>query len=105
MKLKIKQMKVESDYYQEIYKRLYSNVEYLPIVESNDITSEEPSDVMETTYDYIDSEANIVIYKYVEKVEETVYNYIDITDHCDDVYTYVEPEEEPEENNYFLKRY
>ena len=41
--IKIRQMKVESDYFQEVYKRLYNNVECVPIVESNDITSEEPT--------------------------------------------------------------
>ena len=42
--IKIKQMKVESDYYQEVYKRNYNKTEYITISESDSITSEHPSD-------------------------------------------------------------
>ena len=55
MKLKIKQLKVETDYYEEVFKRAYNKTEYIPIVE-NSITTEEPGDDILESYNYANSE-------------------------------------------------
>ena len=57
------------DYYQEVYKRSYNKTEYIPTVESSDISTEEPSDDIVTSYDFIDSETNNNIYSYDKLLE------------------------------------
>ena len=54
--IKIKQLKVETDYYEEVFKRAYSTTEYIPIVESNSISTEEPGDDILECYNYDSSE-------------------------------------------------
>ena len=64
--IKIKQMKVESDYYQEVYKRLYNKTEHITISESDDLASEHPSDELLVIYDE---------YIYDDSLIDEVYSY------------------------------
>ena len=41
-----KHMKLEAEYYQEVFKRSCNKKEYIPIVEFNDISTEEPSEYL-----------------------------------------------------------
>ena len=76
--IKIKQMKVESAYYHEVYKRLYNKTEYITISESDDLASEHPSDELLVIYDeYIYDDSlidDIYIYAYGTSIEPTVEN-------------------------------
>ena len=76
--IKIKQMKVESDYYQEVYKRNYNKTEYITISESDSITSEHPSDELLVIYDeYIYDDSLIDdIYSYEYAADIALPNYI-----------------------------
>ena len=73
--IKIKQMKVESDYYQEVYKRSYSKTEYITISESDDIASEHPSDEVLVIYEYVDTS-----YIYDDSLIDDVYAYEYVAD-------------------------
>ena len=81
--IKIKQLKVETDYYEEVFKRAYSNTEYIPIVENDNISTEEPGDDILESYNYDNSE---IIYMSDEVTEEIIPNIIIYLDAIDEVH-------------------
>ena len=63
-------MKVENDYYPEFHTRLSNKANKFAIVETNSISSKDPSGAMETTCDFMDCETHIIMYMYVANVVE-----------------------------------
>ena len=77
--IKIKQLKVETDYYEEVFKRAYSKTEYIPIVE-NSITTEEPGDDILESYNYASSEIIYMSDEVTEEIKPDIIIYLDEID-------------------------
>ena len=93
--IKIKQLKVETDYYQEVFKRTYNKTEYIPIVESDDISTEEPGDDILTSYNYASSESIYTTDEVSEEIKPNIIIYLEEFDEAvQDVILYDMPRTE-----------
>ena len=90
-------MKDERDHINEIYKILYIKTEYIDIVDSVSVTTEEPISDSETTYTYNDNLINnIYTYKYDEVEASSLFqhymdnSYVEVIDKEDGSRTIVD---------------
>ena len=92
--IKIKQLKVETDYYEEVFNRAYSTTEYIPIVESNSISTEEPGDDILECYNYDNSEIIYMPDEVAEEITPNIIIYLDEIEVKQDVILYDTPKVE-----------
>ena len=78
--IKLKQLKVEAEYYQEVFKRTYNKTEYIPIVENDDISTEEPGDDILTSYNYASIESIYIPDEVSEEIKPNIIIYLEEID-------------------------